>query len=174
MTTHSPPWLLLAEGLRGVKETPGRDVHPFLAYMAQRLELTGFQDDEDPWCTGFISFLFRITLSEEPLPKATMWSRAYQRWGVGLVRPVPGCVVVSWRGESIEADLGHASLYLETTSYGFHRTLGGNVENGVGESLIAPEKIVPGGFRWPRTYPLPPEAEVAQPATRPAPGITPA
>lgn len=157
-----PPWLVEARRLLGVAEVKGEGNDPVLRAMAEMIGLLNFEDDRDPWCTMFIAYCIKKALPEEPLPKHLIWSRAYAKWGIGLKEPVPGAVVVLWRGKDIKQDLGHAFFYTErgiteSTMIG----IGGNQKDKVSEDHFSRSRIVPNGIRWPSTYPLPEGAQVA-------------
>jgi uncharacterized protein (TIGR02594 family) len=154
----SAPWLMEATRLLGVSEIKGEAQDPTLKAMATALGLMNFEDDRDPWCTMFIAHCIKTALPNEPLPKHLIWSRAYAKCGVPLMEPVPGCVVVTWRGKSPAEDLGHAFFYLSDAGPKYLKGLGGNQSDKVSVTQTHRKDRVIGYF-WPSTHPLPPGAK---------------
>ena len=56
-------------------------------------------------------------------------ARSWLRWGKAIDDPIPGCVVVFWRGKP-RGWQGHVALFVRETSTGIY-VLGGNQNNKV-------------------------------------------
>jgi len=136
----------------GVAEIPGGADHPRIVEYNRYVKY-GTPGDDEAWCAKCVNAWF-----EEAGIKGTNSARArwFETWGVALHSPIPGCVVVYWRGNP-NSGSGHVHLYEredETHIYG----RGGNQSNKVCVAPYEKDRVL--CFRWPAGIPIPePEAE---------------
>src|SRR6478735_4519617 len=88
------PWLAEARKYIGQKEIAGPRHNSWIVSLWKKLKLA-FNDDETPWCAGFVGFCLEAVGIQSTRSAA---ARSYQNWGVQIDRPVPGAIVVFWRG----------------------------------------------------------------------------
>jgi uncharacterized protein (TIGR02594 family) len=134
-----PNWLTKARTYLGVIEVPGKQHNPTIIRWLR--ELRGWwSDDEQPWCGTFVGAVLR----ETGIPVAKHWYRArdWLNWGVPMVNPVPGCVVVYQRGGG-----GHVGFVVAEDQRGRLLTLGGNQGNRVSIAPFDRSRVL--GYRWP-------------------------
>jgi uncharacterized protein (TIGR02594 family) len=131
----------------GTHETPGSaDTARIQEYFAAT-NLAPHQHDEVPWCAAFVGWCLReVGLT----PSGHANARSYLDWGVPLLRPVPGCVLVYSRPPN-RAN-GHVTFYAgpghhDPASYA---CLGGNQGNRVCVVDEPLERLL--GMRWPEGY----------------------
>ncbi len=138
-------WVVLARKYLGTSEVHGSGTSPLI-----RTWLTGLKawwsDDETPWCGTFVA----AVLKESGLALPKRWYRAlgWLDWGVPLLHPVPGCIVVYSRKGG-----GHVGFVLGRDSQGRVITLGGNQGDRVSIAPFDPARVA--GYRWPSAVPLP-------------------
>lgn len=157
----NPPWLAYAKGMLGVKEIIGPEEHHALQAMATVLGVINFQDDRDPWCSMFVSFCLTMGVPGIELPSHPKWSRAYQKWGIPLAEPIPGAIVVLWRGKAPEQDIGHVFFFTHKSPHSdsVWFGIGGNDQNEVRHAPYTTKKLL--RVCWPKEYPLPEGAQLA-------------
>lgn len=146
-----PKWLQLARKDIGTKEIPGAKHNPrVLRYWT--LIRAPFTDDETPWCAGFVGAKL-----EEAGIKSTRsaWAKSYAKWGDELEAPIPGCIVVFHRG----ANSGHVGFFVGYSGRNL-LILGGNQGDAVNIKPFSPDRVVKGGYRWPKNVPLALNAEI--------------
>jgi uncharacterized protein (TIGR02594 family) len=145
------PWLAEARKHLGQKEIYGPRHNPFIAGLWKFLGLP-YRDDETPWCAGFVGYVLekcKITSSRSAM------ARSYQRWGVRIDKPIPGCVVVFWRGKPNSIS-GHVGFVTGLTRAGNLVVLGGNQGDAVSEAAFTRDRVL--SYRWPLGVPVPKEA----------------
>lgn len=157
-----PVWYKEARKWVGLKEIPGPKHNVTIMSWAKRLgsKILGINvtDDETPWCGTFVAHCMNIT--GYPPAKIAVRAKAWADWGRELLGPRLGCVLVFGR-----AGGGHVGFYAGETATHYW-VLGGNQSNSVNEMLIAKDRLVKGGMRWPHGAPLP----AAKPIIRSASG----
>lgn len=145
------PWLARARRYIGQREIPGSKHNPLILRMWERIK-SSIRDDETPWCAAFVGSMLElcgITSSRSPA------ARSYQNWGVKIDRPIPGCIVVFWRG-SPKSYSGHVGFVTGITKSGNLVVLGGNQGDQVSEKAFDRSRVV--SYRWPTGVPVPKEA----------------
>ena len=107
------------------------------------------RDDETPWCAAFVGAVL-----EECGIKSTRSAaaRSYLKWGDAIARPVPGAVVVFWRGNP-DGWSGHVGFVCGVTASGDILVLGGNQGDMVSIRTFTKHRVL--GYRWPVNAPLP-------------------
>lgn len=145
------PWLLRARKYIGVREIPGRQHNPLIVRMWERIK-AAFRDDETPWCAAFVGSVLELCNIQSTRSAA---ARSYQTWGVKIDRPIPGCIVVFWRG-SPRSYSGHVGFVTGITKMGQLVVLGGNQGDVVCEKAFDRSRVV--SYRWPTGVPVPAEA----------------
>lgn len=146
-----PAWIDHARTFVGLREYPGARHNPTILTWWKRI-FADFRDDETPWCAAFVGGVL-----EEVGVKSTRSAaaRSYLKWGRDLTRPVPGCVVVFWRG-SPSGWSGHVGFVLGKDAAGNLMVLGGNQGDAVSIRPFDRERVL--GYRWPEGVPIPEEA----------------
>ena len=82
-------------------------------------------------------------------------ARSYSHgWGRKLDKPVPGAVVVFWRG-SRQGTSGHVGFVTGFDQHGNVMCLGGNQSNAVNIKPFSTDRVI--GYYWPHGVPLPGE-----------------
>lgn len=139
-----PRWLTIAKGELGVQETPGPRHTPRVVEYGRSL---GVLDDETAWCAAFLDWVM-----DRAGPGGTnkLNARSYLNWGVPLERPVPGAVMVYWRG-SPDGWQGHVHLFTRENATHYYG-IGGNQSNSVNEAPYPKGRLL--GIRWPEGYNL--------------------
>lgn len=140
--TNEPDWLLRARREIGVKERPGSDHHPrIVQYLAATRISPTRHEDETPWCAAFVCWVLEQSGITSTRSAA---ARSYLGWGLELVEPVPGCVVVLSRTDSPAH--GHVGFYVGGSDEDV-LVLGGNQANSVSMRLYPRERVL--SYRWP-------------------------
>lgn len=145
-TADEPFWMALARREIGIKEIPGPGNHPrVLEYLSFTRLAPKHQQDETPWCSGFMCFVFEC--SDIASTKSAA-ARSWEDWGEGRTKLEPGCVVVFSRGPNPAH--GHVGLYTRDDPHNPLNimVIGGNQNNRVCEASYPKERIV--AIRWPR------------------------
>jgi len=142
-----PRWLVEARKSIGVRETPGRKHTTAILRMWVQIK-SAFSDDETPWCAGFVgSALDAVGIRSTRSASA----RSYLQWGVWLEAPVPGCLVVFWRG-ALDGDSGHVAFVVGQDVNKRLLCLGGNQGDAVSIAPFDRKRVL--GYRWPADEPL--------------------
>lgn len=145
-----PKWLQMARLELGTYEYPGARHNPrVLGYW--ELSKLAFNDDETPWCAGFVGAMLE---SVDIRSTRSGMARSYMKWGQPIVGPVKGAVVVFWRG-SRSGSSGHVGFVTGKDQYGNIMVLGGNQSNAVNIKPFPKDRVL--GYRWPSGVPLPGE-----------------
>lgn len=137
------PWLSRAftDLSADVREIPGVETHPRILEYHLETTLKATQD-EVPWCSAAVC----SWMEESGIPSTrSAAARSWMDWGVTLLKPREGCIVVFWRG-SPEDTKGHVALFLEEVGE-FVRVLGGNQGDKVSIQSYNKRKVL--GYRWP-------------------------
>jgi uncharacterized protein (TIGR02594 family) len=121
----SPPWLELSYKELNTREIRGPEANPkivdYFKYCSYKST-----SDETPWCSAFACAM--MERSGIPSPKSAR-ARDWQKWGLRILKPVQGCVVVLKRGDNPEQ--GHVGFYVYETENTI-ALLAGNQSNQVG------------------------------------------
>lgn len=143
--TDETPWLTkareyLAKGLHeGTIENPNPEVVRFFGLIGHP-ELVS--DKLNPWCAAFVGACLKET--GYALPRNTMWSLSYLRYGSGCVCKV-GAIAVRRREGS---DVGHV-FFVDSFDDKFVYAIGGNQGDAVSKAKYTIASIE--AFRWPVT-----------------------
>lgn len=162
MTTTSSPapkWWTWALAQLGVAEVPGTNAsNPVVVGYRKAARMSGVQGDDSviAWCAIFVCAALESVGIRSPRQAL---ARSFMKWGVALPRPVPGCVVVLWRGKRTGL-LGHVGLLrgVATDPKGnvtHVALLGGNQNNRVSIAWFPVSRVL--GYRWPADVPVPPD-----------------
>lgn len=103
-------WMPIALAEVGRHELPGRAQSPRIVQYLRSTTLGSPLDgqDETPWCSAFANWCVERAGYEGTDSAA---ARSWLRWGVQLLRPRRGCVVVLSRGEGA----GHVGFWIDET-----------------------------------------------------------
>lgn len=147
-----PEWLKVALGELGVREAPGPLVdHPrILEYLSTTRLKPSLIHDEVPWCAAFVGWCLEqcgITGTKSAA------ARSYATYGIELLEPKDGCIVVLTRGDNPYH--GHVGFCIGSdgktginVADGAHvLLLGGNQSNAVTMRLYPKRRILT--YRWP-------------------------
>lgn len=144
-----PSWLTVARRYIGMRETPGPTTTPAISRFLDRLKAP-FRDDETAWCGTFVGGV----LDEAGIkPIANPWgARNWLKFGAPLTAPVPGCIVVFWRGQP-SGWSGHVGFVVGKDQAGNLMVLGGNQGDMVSIKPFGRNRVL--GYRWPSPGPSP-------------------
>jgi len=126
----------------GVLEVKGEEHNPKIVRYAQEAGFTNITDDETPWCSIFINWCcLKAGLQRTNKANARSWLTV----GIPTESPVPGDIVVFWRGRR-DSWKGHVGIFTgyskdQRTIY----TLGGNQKNSVSIQGYGVDQLL--GFR---------------------------
>jgi len=148
------PWVDVAMADIGLQEIPGPQHNARVVEMFRKAGHAWVDDDETAWCAAAMSAW--LEESGTPSPK-TLGARQFLKWGRAIDEPVPGCIVVMWRG-SPNGWQGHVGIYMGEAQGGRAiRVLGGNQKNGVNVAEFSKRRKYRGkyydavlGYRMPR------------------------
>lgn len=134
-------WFEIAKSQIGVEELRGSAHNPQIIKFHSVTSLSA-TTDEVPWCASFVCWCL-----EQARVRHTNSARArdFMRWGVPIDDPVPGCIVVLWRGSPV-SDSGHVGFWVSETEDEVS-ILGGNQSDSVRISNFPRERIL--GYRMP-------------------------
>lgn len=151
-------WVQIARQAIGTKEITGNKHNPNilamwdLAFTATNQTASKdnppWQNDETPWCGGFMGYVFAKAKLSHHIPKAFPMARAWAKSGTPLAKPAYGCVVVFSRNGG-----GHVGLCVGVDKRGNLMILGGNQSNQVNIMPIARHRAI--AYRWCGTQPQP-------------------
>lgn len=145
-----PRWLTEARKHVGLREIAGRKHNPQILKWWTLIRAP-FTDDETPWCAGYVGGVLESVGIKSSRSAA---ARSFEKWGVPLKTPVPGAIVVFWRG-SRSAYTGHVGFYVGKDQFGNVMVLGGNQSDKVSIAPFSTSRLL--GYRWPAGEPLPGE-----------------
>jgi uncharacterized protein (TIGR02594 family) len=143
-TEFDPPWLAEARKHIGTRETKGPAHEPKIVAWWRAIKRGGIKDDETPWCAAFVGAMLEsagVTSSRFESAKS------YLSWGVALLHPVPGCVVVFARDGG-----GHVGFVVGRDPLGRLLVLGGNQGDEVNVRTFPLHRVT--GYRWPASVPM--------------------
>ncbi|WP_057462204.1 TIGR02594 family protein [Pseudovibrio sp. POLY-S9] len=153
--SDEPPWLVEARRLLGTKEISGPTHNPRIMGWASKLGIS-YQSDETPWCGLFVAHC--MSLVSDTQPTNPLGSRQWAKYGRRLDKPIPGSILVFWRG-SPRGWKGHVGFYV-SESAGHYHVLGGNQSNAVTITKVSKRRLL--DVRWPESYPVQGEPVLAQ------------
>lgn len=143
------PWFVVARALLGTTETAGPANNPRIMGWADKLgvKVLGivYPNDATPWCGLFAAHCVNA-VGLKPAHIAIR-AKSWATWGVA-VTPCVGAVLVFDREGG-----GHVGFYAGETSTHF-LVLGGNQKDKVCEILLAKDRLVKDGSRWPAGVPV--------------------
>lgn len=118
-----------------VKEVKGKNHNPriLLYHNATNLKAS---TDEVPWCSSFMNWIV-IKCGIEGTKSAM--ARSWETWGMYLLKPVPGCIVVLDRG--LDPKFGHVAIFLYETKKNIY-VIGGNQADSVNISSYPKSRLV--------------------------------
>ena len=140
---NTPEWLDVAFGEIGILEIAGDKDHPRIIEYLSTVKLSKDMKlhDEIAWCAASVNWILKTGGSKGTnKPNA----KSYLDWGIKLLEPKFGCIVILNRGT--EAWQGHVGFFLDQ-SKGFVTLLGGNQNNRFGINKYKMSDIE--GYRWP-------------------------
>jgi uncharacterized protein (TIGR02594 family) len=150
---ETPAWLETAfqEDRRGVAEIPGPANHArILEY--HRCTTLKATSDAVPWCAAGACFCLERNGYRSP---RSARARDFLRWGIGLVAPAYGCIVVLARGpepwpnaDTLDAP-GHVGFLLGRPTPDELLVFSANVGDRWIEQRYPVRALL--GYRWPRT-----------------------
>jgi len=136
-----PAWMLLARRDLGVAVVPGPEDNARILSYFRDVGHGEIRHDEVAWCAAFAgSCLERAGVRST----RSLMARSYLNWGLGLVEPKPGCIVVLSRGAN--QSLGHVGFFAGTSASTV-LLLGGNQSHSVRIAPFAKSRVL--GYRWP-------------------------
>jgi len=144
-----PRWFLHAQTFEraGIIERPGVDAHPTILSFFNYTTLKGTKyakSDESAWCSAFVCAMFeQVGIRGTKSAAAASW----EKWGVELLNPRLGCVVVSKRILKDGTEGRHVALYAGHIDAKHYASLGGNQNNCVCTKSHAYADTVT--YRWP-------------------------
>lgn len=143
--------LQVAASELGVKELKGSannsQVVQYHKYASKSNEVE--QPDSVPWCSSFVCFVVENVFptyqnpDNKPMGSTnSMMARSWLKWGVSTKdKPLPGDIVVYWRGEK-SGWQGHVGIFLKENRNGTIITLGGNQSDEVNISSYSRGKLL--------------------------------
>lgn len=94
--------------------------------------------DDVPWCASFVCWVLEMVGMGSTNSKM---ARSYTKWGRSTLKnPLPGDIVVYWRG-SKNGSLGHVGFFLKEVN-GLIYTLGGNQNDAVNISKYDRSRVL--------------------------------
>jgi uncharacterized protein (TIGR02594 family) len=142
-----PAWLTLARGELGVKEGPGATNNARVVKLFADAGFPGIKTDSTSWCAAAVGAMLHRAGEK---PSGSLAARSYEGWGVGLAKPVLGCVATKKRNGSTWQ--GHVFFVVGATQSQVFG-LGGN--QGDAWSIAAFPRSEITSFRWPADVPIP-------------------
>ncbi len=125
----------------GVTNHPPGQSNPRITEYHGHTNLRGY-DDKAAWCSSFLNWcLAHVGIQGT----GSALARSWLDWGEALAAPVPGCIVVLYRGEPT-GWTGHVGFYLRSDAQHIY-LLGGNQLESVCENSYPLESVL--GYRWP-------------------------
>lgn len=141
------PWMAIAQQELGVAQFPLGHSNPRITDYHADTNIRGY-DDKASWCSSFVNWcLLKVGIPGT----GSALARSWLDWGDPLPLPVPGCIVVLYRGDP-NGWKGHVGFYLRHDAQ-YVYLLGGNQLEQVREHFYPTESVL--GFRWPVQAPSP-------------------
>lgn len=141
-----PIWLTRARSYIGQREIAGVKNNPLILHWWVLIH-AAFNDDETPWCAGFVGGVLEECGIRSSRSAA---ARSYLKWGRELKGPAVGAIVVFERGPVN----GHVGFVVGRDAAGNLLVLGGNQGDMVRISPFRVSRLL--GYRWPADVMLPP------------------
>lgn len=139
-----PPWLELARSYIGTTEIHGREHNSKIVQWWKDIR-SSIRDDETPYCAAFVgAMLERCGI----VSTRSAAARSYLKWGLSIVTPAVGAVVVYSRPGSSWS--GHVGFIVGRDVAGNLMTLGANQGNTVSIRPFVQSRLL--GYRWPTNY----------------------
>ena len=135
------PWIPVAMAELGVANYAPGQSNPRITTYHDCTNLRGY-DDKAAWCSSFVNWCFG---KAGIAGTASALARSWLDWGQTLDAPVPGCIVVLYRGEPA-GWTGHVGFYLRSDA-DYIYLLGGNQLEAVREHFYPLHTVL--GYRWP-------------------------
>lgn len=149
-----PAWIVAARSKIGEREIPGSKDNPWIVGFWQRLGAKWFNDDETPWCGGFVAWC----LNEAGLtfPKEFPRAASFKTYGVACPAQLGAIGVKARTGGN------HVFFIVGETPDGlYYKALGGNQGNAV--NIMDIRKTDVDAIRWPAGVPLVPRGQMVLP-----------
>jgi uncharacterized protein (TIGR02594 family) len=146
-------WIEEARKHIGQKEVAGVESNSWIKSIWFKLKggawfWTAYGEDDSklPWCGAFAA----LCVQEAGIapPKEYASAKAWLGWGVDMINPAYGCVVIFTRTGG-----GHVGFVVGIDAAGRLMVLGGNQGDAVSIAPFA--RIRAAGYRWPTGVPLP-------------------
>jgi uncharacterized protein (TIGR02594 family) len=125
----------------GTTEISGNKHNDIILGYAKEAGYDWVNDDETPWCSIFVAAM--ATRAGLRIPQSiNAMARSWLKAGVAIQEPIPGDVVVFYRGD-VASIYGHVGIFM-----GFNKsstkiyTLGGNQANSVNISAYSASKVL--------------------------------
>jgi uncharacterized protein (TIGR02594 family) len=158
------PWLAIMRALSGTREIPGAKSNPLILGWVQEIlqvfpelapNLDWYRNDDTPWCGLATAYVMAKTGHKPPF--APLYALSWRDWGIKMVKPALGAVLVFKR-----AGGGHVGLYEGEDDAAYH-VRGGNQSDSINVTRVAKNRCV--GIRWPSGAPFAATGQVHQQAT---------
>jgi uncharacterized protein (TIGR02594 family) len=123
----------------GTKEIPGNGSNPEIELYHSYASEDNDEPLHDgiPWCSSFLCYLVEVAGQKSVNSRA---ARAWLNYGIKTLSPVPGDIVVFWRG-SRSSWMGHCGVYIaETPTHVL--TGGGNQADEVNLTWYSKNKVL--------------------------------
>ena len=134
--------LQIAVSQLGVHEIKGEEDNPTIVNYAKDIGMDWVTDDETPWCAIFVNWCAKQAGLNGSNSAA---ARSLLTVGTEVTDPVPGDIVVFWRG-SIDGTKGHVGFFMGYNKAGNRIfCLGGNQGDSVSISKYRTDRIL--GYR---------------------------
>lgn len=133
--------LRFATDLIGLQEIKGAEHNPVIVQMFADIGHAWVKDDETAWCSAVMNWIaLKLGLTRSGALDARSWLEV----GQPIKHPLPGDVVVFWRG-SLSTWKGHVGIFVGYNHNGDIFCLGGNQGNEYDISVYGSERVL--GFR---------------------------
>jgi uncharacterized protein (TIGR02594 family) len=138
----------IREGIKllGTKEVVGKGSNRTIMQWRDELNgatkngkpiVTGFSDDDTPWCGLYAAIVaFRRLGKIEEVPASPLWARNWAKYGKPAKTAALGDVLVFVRGSG-----GHVGFYIAEDASAYH-VLGGNQSNAVTITRIEKSRCI--------------------------------
>ena len=137
-------WLDTAHAYSGTREYPGAKSNPIILAFWKLARLSGIQNDNVPWCSGFACACMEAQGIRSPRSDS---AKSWLTWGAPLSAPVLGCVVVFDRPGG-----NHVGFVVGQDKAGNLMVLGGNQGDAVSIAAFPRSRVA--GYRWPLGVPM--------------------
>ena len=134
-------WMTIAESEVGIKTFAEGESNPRITEYHNCTSLKGY-DDKAAWCSSFVNWVFE---KSGYLGTQSALARSWLSWGIELIEPRVGCVVVLEREEP-DGWQGHVGFFLKTDGDQIF-LLGGNQLDEVREHSYPIASVL--AYRWP-------------------------